>query len=173
MADSAPDDSESDTLALLKEREKTRLAEKMLRHTEEEAARLLLMVSEKHRLDKQETEQRAYKTLEEHGAWTSAQMAASEEKARNQEKEAAAKIQRTEREAEEKCRNLRHHAEDIVRDLQSRMIAMEATALSVGEKEQTGIKAELRKLKEEERSEEAQAQALVSKERVPKRRIRS
>ena len=55
----------------------------MLKHTEEEAERLLLMVSEKHRLEKQETEQKAYKTLEEHGAWASAQMAASEERARH------------------------------------------------------------------------------------------
>ena len=73
MADSTPDDSEVENLALLKEREKARLAEKMLRHTEE-AERLLLMVSEKHRLDKPETEQRAYKTLEEHGAWASTQI---------------------------------------------------------------------------------------------------
>ena len=76
------------------------------------------MVSEKHRLEKRETEQRAYKTLEEHGAWTSAQVAASEDKARHQEQEAAEKIARTEREADERCRSLRHQAEDIVRDLQ-------------------------------------------------------
>ena len=40
---------------------------------------------------------------------------------------------------------------------------MEAQAQSVGEKEQSDFKAELRKLKDEERSEEAQAQALVSR----------
>ena len=40
---------------------------------------------------------------------------------------------------------------------------MEAQAQSVGEEEQSDFKAELRKLKEEERSEEAQAQALVSR----------
>ena len=39
-----PVDSDND--AVLKEREKTRLAEQMLRHTEEEAERLILMVSE-------------------------------------------------------------------------------------------------------------------------------
>ena len=40
---------------------------------------------------------------------------------------------------------------------------METTALAAGERERADITAELRSLKEEERSEEAQAQALVSK----------
>ena len=40
---------------------------------------------------------------------------------------------------------------------------MEAQAQSVGEKEQSDFQAELRKLKDEERSEEAQAQASVSR----------
>ena len=126
-----PDDSESDNLAVLREREKTRLAEKMLRHTEEEAERLLLMVNQEHRREKQETEQRAFRTLEELGAWTSSQVAASEERARNQEREAAETIGRTERDADDKCRRLRHQAEDIVRDLRHRMNTMETTAQSV------------------------------------------
>ena len=91
----------------------------MLKQTEQEAERILLMVNQEHRRDKQETEQRAYQTLEEHGAWTSSQVAASEQRAREQEQEAAERIRRTEREADDRCRNLRHHAEDIVRDLQN------------------------------------------------------
>ena len=76
-------------------------------------------------------------------------MAASEDKARHQEQEAAEKIARTEREAEERCRSLRHQAEEIVRDLQGRMVAMEVKAQTLGEKEQTEYKAELRRKKNE------------------------
>ncbi len=104
----------------------------MLKQTEQEAERILLMVNQEHRRDKQETEQRAYNTLEEHGAWTSKQVAASEQKAREQEQEAADKIGRTEREADEKCRILRNQAEDIVRDLRNRMETMESTVQSAG-----------------------------------------
>ena len=91
------------------------------------------------------------------------QVAASEQRAREQEQEAAERISRAEREADERCRTLRNHAEDIVRDLQARMKAMEATALSAGEQEKIELKSELQGLKLEERSEETQAQALVSK----------
>ena len=166
-----PDESETEPLALVQERERARLAEKMLKHTEQEAEQLIMAISEKHRLEKQETEQRAYKTLEEHGAWTAAQIAESEHRARLQEQEAAEKVARTEREADEKCRGLRHRAEDIVRDLQGRMVAMEATAQTTGEKEQTEFKAELRKLKEEERNEEAQAEKLASRSEALKGEI--
>ena len=40
---------------------------------------------------------------------------------------------------------------------------MEAKAQTIGDKEQTEFQAELRKLKEEERNEEAQAEKLVSR----------
>ena len=133
----------------------------MLIQTEQEAERILLMVNEQHRRDKQETEQRAYETLEEHGAWTSSQVAASEKRAREQEQEAAERIGRTEREADEKCRVMRNHAEDIIRDLRHRMNTMEATAQSAGEKERIELMSELQGLKLEERSEETQAQTLV------------
>ena len=93
------------------------MAQNMLKQTEQEAERILLMVNQEHRLEKQATEQRAYQALEEHGAWTSKQVAASEQKAREQEQEAADRIGRTEREADEKCRVMRNQAEDIVRDL--------------------------------------------------------
>ena len=161
--DRADDSDESQNLDLLREREKARLAQNMLKQTEQEAERILLMVTQEHRRDKQETEQRAYQTLEEHGAWTSKQVAASEQRAREQEQEAAERISRTEREADERCRKLRHHAEDIVRDLQNRMKAMEVTVQSVGEKEKIELMSELQGLKHEERSEETQAQVLVSK----------
>ena len=157
-----PDESDPEPLALMQERERARLAEKMFKHTEQEAEQLIMAMSEKHRLEKQETEQRAYKTLEEHGAWTAAQIAESENRARLQEQEAAETVARTEREADEKCRGLRHRAEDIVRDLQGRMAAMETQAQTVGGLEQTEYQAELRKLKEEERNEQAQAEELVS-----------
>jgi len=138
----------------------------MLKQTEQEAERILLMVNQEHRRDKQETEQRAYRTLEEHGAWTSTQVAASEQRAREQEQEAAERISRTEREADERCRTLRNHAEDVVRDLRARMQAMEVTELAAGEKEKVELMSELQGLKLEERSEETQAQALVSRSKL-------
>ena len=102
MPNSADDSDESDyqypTLDVIREREKARLAQNMLKQTEQEAERILLMVNQEHRLEKQATEQRAYQALEEHGAWTSKQVAASEQKAREQEQEAADRIGRTERE---------------------------------------------------------------------------
>ena len=125
----------------------------MLKQTEQEAERILLMVNEQHRREKQETEQRAYKTLEEHGAWTSSQVAASEKRAREQEQEAAERIGRTEREADEKCRVMRNQAEDIVRDLQHRMRAMDTSVQTAGEVEKAELLSDLQGLKLEERSE--------------------
>ena len=61
---------------------------------------------------------------------------------------------------------MRNQAEDIVRDLRHRMDTMESTVQSAGEKEKVELLSELQGFKNEGRSEEVQAQTLVSKGRL-------